>query len=82
MKVRIKDVPNGWECSYLTVGKEYECKTSKEGKGGSIINDDGVKNYIFFDSSSHLDYGSWEVIPDGDAAEERMESMMLHGTEG
>lgn len=65
MKVRIKEVPEWWECDYLSKDKIYDFRPDVKYDGyGSIINDGGRKNFISIDYCSHLNYGSWEIIPD------------------
>ena len=82
MKVRIKDVPEGWECDYLTLGKKYDFTDDTNG-GGHIVDEDGQRIFIYIPNCEFLDGGSWEIIPDtGDESEERIQSQMLHGTEG
>lgn len=60
MKVRIKEVPEGWYRSYLTVGKEYEVKKATI----KIVDDDGDHLEIDLTDCDHLDGGLWEIIPD------------------
>lgn len=66
MKVRIKSVPEGWECDYLTKGKEYESsKNEFVGDGGlELLDDVGDAIFINIHRSAHLDGGSWEIIED------------------
>lgn len=65
MKIRIKTF-NGQLPDYLTMGKVYEvtqCEVSKEiSNCGWIFADNGVKSFIDFDISNHLNGGSWEIV--------------------
>lgn len=85
MKVRIKEVRGLWTPGLVSKDSKYDfIPRSEDNSSGYITNDAGFNIFILINGCSFLDGGSWEIIPDtaGDESEERMESMMLHGTEG
>lgn len=62
MKVKIKEY-FGELPYYLTLDEEYELTDmDSDGFSGSIRTDDFKSVYICFQSSAHLNGGSWEIV--------------------
>ena len=65
MKVRIKESFCKGELNF-TLGKEYEVigEIADDGcRGFDVFDDDGDKCYCLLGHCSHLNGGSWEIVP-------------------